>query len=125
MKRDQMLQEVYCTLKIKDNQTLLLFRFRSASFLEMKLMKLNDGPVINVVAIAINTIIEKISGESTFRSNPIFNTINSINPLVFINAPSERESFQDWPTNFAASILPPNLPPTATAMIQPKATHKE
>src|SRR5262249_52016648 len=74
------------------------------------------GPVINVVIRAIITIIEKIRGDRTPRSYPIFSTINSIKPRVFMSAPSDNESYQFMPVHRAANALPPNFPAIATTI---------
>jgi uncharacterized protein YjdB len=62
--------------------------------LNIKLIKSSAGPVITVVTNAIITIMVKISEVNTPKSYPIFKTTNSINPLVFINAPIVKLSRQ-------------------------------
>jgi hypothetical protein len=88
------------------------------------LIRSSAGPVINVVTRAINTIIANISGDKIPRSYPIFSTISSIKPLVFINAPIDKLFFQFSPTILAASALPPNFPATATIITSPQVIHK-
>jgi len=70
-----------------------------------------------VVASAINTSMANNNGEITPRSSPIFRTINSIRPRVFIRIPMADESRQSKPLTLAAKALPPNLPRDATPMI--------
>ena len=76
-----------------------------------------------VVARAIRTIIANNVGEITPRSRPMFKTISSISPRVFIRMPSEadvREKFLRYAADcveaasaqrFADAVLngPPNL----------------
>ena len=50
----------------------------------------------------------------------MFSATSSTRPRVFINAPSENESFQFIPINRDASMTPPSLPVTATAMMPPQ-----
>lgn len=89
-------------------------------FVKRNSTSLSPGPVIIVVARAIRTIIEKISSDKTPRSYPMFRTINSIRPRVFMRIPIERESFQFLPDIRDAIELPPNLPKTATKRIRKK-----
>ena len=98
----------------------------TASSVDLKILLNRSiaGPVIKVVTRAIITIMANISAFNTPRSNPIFSTINSIKPRVFINAPMVRLSFQFCPINLAARELPTNLPTTATRIIQPVTFHK-
>ena len=84
----------------------------------------NNGPVIKVVNKAIIIIIEKISGPKIPRSYPIFKTISSIRPRVFIKAPKDNESFHVRPTIFAVMELPASLPITATLIIIIQNIHK-
>ena len=107
------------------NLLLLLISSGKNLFLDLnaQFIKFNAGPVIKVVTKAIITIMVKTCGVSTFKSNPIFKTTNSINPRVFIKAPIVRLSFQLCPTNFAANALPKNFPTTATNIIKPVTCH--
>ncbi len=69
------------------------------------------------------TSIANSVGEMTFISSPMFNTINSIRPRVFISTPSAVESRQSEPVIRAATTLPPNLPADATATISAHIIH--
>jgi hypothetical protein len=61
-------------------------------------------------------IIEKIRGDRTPTSYPIFSTINSIKPQAFMSVPSDNESYQFMPVHPAVKALPPNFPAIATAI---------
>ena len=81
------------------------------------------GVVAKVVISAMITSIANSVGEMTFISSPIFSTISSIRPRVFISTPSADESRQLSPVIRAAIALPPNLPIDATAMISAHIIH--
>ena len=93
-------------------------------FLNEKFIKSNSGPVMKVVNNAINTNMAKISGPKIPKSYPMFKTISSISPLVFIKTPNKRDSFQVRPTIFAVMELPINLPRMAIPIIKKQNTHK-
>ena len=69
-------------------------RTLSSFVLKIKFMIFNVGPVIKVVTNAMMTIIVNTSGVSTLRSKPIFKTMSSIKPRVFIKAPIVKLSRQ-------------------------------
>ena len=81
------------------------------------------GVVAMVVARAIRTIMANKVGEITPRSRPMFKTISSISPRVFIRMPSEAEVRESSPVNFAATNVPPNFPTVATMIIN-KQNHQ-
>ncbi|OPZ93528.1 MAG: hypothetical protein BWY72_02446 [Bacteroidetes bacterium ADurb.Bin416] len=54
----------------------------------------------------------------------MFNTISSINPLVFISTPIERLFLVLSPKSLAGMAVPPNLPTIATRMTSPQVNHK-
>ena len=74
------------------------------------------GPAMNVVTSAMITSIVKSCDEMTPRSRPMFSTISSVRPRVFISAPIAAESRSLKPLKRAASIAPRNLPAIATAI---------
>jgi len=57
------------------------------------------GTVASVVTIAITTNIVNRAGDSNPKSSPTFRTINSINPRVFNNTPSDAASRQSDPVS--------------------------
>ena len=75
------------------------------------------GVVINVVTKAIITNITNIGGGSMPISYPMFSTISSIKPRVFISTPIERLSRHDSPRILAVNAPPRNLPAMATKII--------
>mgnify|MGYP003337651948 CR=1 FL=1 len=74
---------------------------------------------------AIKTIIANRVGEITPRSRPMFRTISSISPRVFIRTPSDDEVRQSNPVARAAATVPPNFPSVATRMIRPQNIQSE
>jgi hypothetical protein len=86
-------------------------------------IKCRIGVVANVVTKAMITSIANSGGGMTFRSYPMFSTINSIKPRVFINTPSADESRQLSPVKRAAIVAPPNFPNDATAIISAQISH--
>jgi len=75
------------------------------------------GAVAAVVARANTTIIANSVGLMTPRSRPMFMTISSMSPRVFISVPSAAASRQLKPVSRAATSVPPNLPTVAARMI--------
>ncbi len=75
---------------------------------------------MNVVTIAISTIMVKSADEMTPMSSPIFKTTSSISPRVFINIQTAPASRQGMPLRRAPKVAPPNLPATATTMMSPQ-----
>ena len=57
----------------------------------------------------MTTNIEKRRGLITPKSKPMFSTISSTNPRVFIRMPSAALSRQCRPASFAATAAPPEL----------------
>ena len=82
------------------------------------------GVVIKVVIRAIITNITNIEGGRMPISYPIFNTISSISPRVFIKIPMDRLSFHVSPSIRAVKAPPMNLPLTATRINKPQIIHK-
>ncbi len=71
---------------------------------------------MNVVTSAITTSIVKSCCEIMPRSSPMFSTISSVKPRVFISAPIAAESRSEKRLKRAAAIAPTNFPTIATAI---------
>ena len=77
---------------------------------------------MKVVVNAMMTNMEKIRADRMPSSYPILSAINSINPRVFIKAPSRKDSIQFMPVQYAIKEVPPNLP---TVAIKIMPAHKQ
>ena len=65
----------------------------------------------------------KSSGEITPKLKPIFKTINSVKPLVFINHPRAEASLLSIPLTLAAMKVPTYLPKIATITTKAHNAH--
>ena len=102
----------------------ILYSFSTSFAGKSRFMTDKAGVVIKVVTNAMITSITKIEGGNIPISYPIFNTISSISPRVFIKIPIERLSFHVSPRMRAVKAPPINFPLTATKIKIPQIIHK-
>ena len=69
---------------------------------------------------AISTSIAKSVGEITPKSRPMFMTISSLRPRVFMSVPRDAESRHPMRAPRAATRVPPNFPSVAIRIIKPQ-----
>mmetsp|Transcript_26229 Transcript_26229/g.42963 ORF Transcript_26229/g.42963 Transcript_26229/m.42963 type:complete len:320 (+) Transcript_26229:967-1926(+) len=84
-----------------------------------------SGLVIIVVTRHMTTMMENICVVRTWLSSPMFRTMSSTRPFVFISTPSVMESRHVSPVHLAAIVHPMILPAHAvriTKMVIPAAT---
>ena len=75
-----------------------------------------EGPVMNIVTSAMITSIVNSARRDHAKSSPMFRTISSVNPRVFISAPIAAESRQAKPVSAAATHRADELPTIASAI---------
>ena len=76
---------------------------------------------MSVVTIAITINIVKASRPIRPRSRPIFSTISSTSPRVFIKTPTARELRHDMPAHRAPGMAAATFPTIATSRIRSRS----
>ena len=79
---------------------------------------------MNVVTRAMITSIVKRAREMSPRSRPMFSTISSVRPRVFMRTPTTVESRRLRPQYLAAAIAPCHFPVIATAISRSVSSHR-
>ena len=73
--------------------------------------------------MAMTTSMANSAGEMTRSSSPMFKTMSSMRPRVFMRTPSAEASRQPMPVSRAAIAEPPNFPIEATPMMARQTSH--